>query len=486
MLNKIQSEETCLFCEPEAYDQAEQVLLRSDNFYLFAALGPMVEGYIIIVPHRCDNPGSPFHSYADIPPILLDEVIYLCGLVSEFYRDVYDQEASMHFEHAKAGVCFPRARDPKHCYHAHLCCYPCSFPLWDDMEGFNIKEIEGLPELKKAVGSRRYLLVQSSYINHEVPYDAALREYWVSKVAVLEEESLVPSQYLRRLLAARLGDKYGWEWAAFPRMDRVEKLINAFHNWLPTANKYELREDENGVKKLDFLKSIERSNRVGNNHVSQDYHKTWGGRVQYRAIGRFLSKFPENQEERPRVLDVGCGPGLYIKAFYSMGIECVGIDVSEEMVKIARRVVGFDKVENDTDNVTPLPRIENMSVFDLEFEAESFDGIWCSAVLVHVPRGQLSANLFSLHKMLKDDGVLYVSAQIGSGSIVRREGRVFFYFGEDELKYFFDEAGFRIIEQWGGETSISSTGSKRKKSWMHFLLKKEESKYYQTWGNGAY
>src|SRR5260370_23922646 len=99
MGNAQRLQETCLFCEPEAHDQADQMLLRSDNFFLFAGIGPLVEGYIIIAPHRCDWPDMPLRSFSDVPLDLLDEVFFLQGLISEFYRDFYNQEASMHFEH---------------------------------------------------------------------------------------------------------------------------------------------------------------------------------------------------------------------------------------------------------------------------------------------------------------------------------------------------------------------------------------------------
>jgi thiamine-monophosphate kinase len=466
--------ETCLFCEPEAHGQAEQVLLRSDNFFLFAGLGPLIEGYIIIAPHRCDDPRFPYASFSEIPQPLLDEAIFLRGLVSEFYRDVYHQESSMHFEHGRAGVCFPRKLDTKHCHHAHLCCYPCSLPLWDDMVGFQVSDVEGLPELGRTVGNRPYLYVQSSFINHEAPYAAAAREYQVGKVAIVEEELQVPRQYLRRLLAARLGIESVWDWALVPQMDLVQKAIEAFHKWLPATEKYELEQVDDGVVKLDFLKSVEKSNRVGNNDVANDFHRTWAGREQYGAVGRFLSQFPDNLQHRPRILDVGCGPGHYLKALHSLGLECVGIDISEKMVDIARQVNGANTAQQDIHhNSTPLPTVQTMSVFELDFDAASFDGIWYSAVLVHVPRGQAADNLARLEQILKKDGVLYVSAQLGTGSQVRREGRVFFYYTEDELKLLFDQAGFQIVQQWGGETHIGSKGDTRKKAWIHFLLKKK-------------
>ena len=46
----------CLFCDPGAHGQGDQVILRSDHFYLFAGLGAIREGYLIIAPQRCDDP----------------------------------------------------------------------------------------------------------------------------------------------------------------------------------------------------------------------------------------------------------------------------------------------------------------------------------------------------------------------------------------------------------------------------------------------
>ena len=57
---------------------------------------------------------------------------------------------------------------------------------------------------------------------------------------------------------------------------------------------------------------------------------------------------------------------------------------------------------------------------------------------------------------------------------MRREGRVFYYFTENELKEYFQKSGFKVVEQWGGEISIGSKADTRKKEWIHFLLKKED------------
>jgi hypothetical protein len=84
MLNKRQLQETCLFCDLALHGQANQLLLRSDNFFLFAGAEPLIEGCIILAPHRCDQPEQPFCSFANIPAELLDEVVFLRFLISKW------------------------------------------------------------------------------------------------------------------------------------------------------------------------------------------------------------------------------------------------------------------------------------------------------------------------------------------------------------------------------------------------------------------
>jgi predicted TPR repeat methyltransferase len=44
------------------------------------------------------------------------------------------------------------------------------------------------------------------------------------------------------------------------------------------------------------------------------------------------------QSEPQRILDLGCGPGLYTQRLASLGHTCVGIDISPASIAYARRV----------------------------------------------------------------------------------------------------------------------------------------------------
>lgn len=470
MGNGRQLQRSCLFCRPEVHGLADQVLLRSDHFFLLAGPDPIIEGYLILAPHRCDQPDQPLQSFADLSPTLLDEVAFLRGLISEFYRDLYRQEASMHFECGRMEQLHPVSGSTSRADHAYLCCYPRSLLLWEDLPGIKVEEIEGLPDLPRAVGDRPYLLIQSSSIDQTLPPDSALRERWTSMIALIEPSSPVSVQHLQQLLKFRLGEA---ELSEQDPTARVNKLISNFQDWLRSATKYELETDPDGHMRLNYLKSVEQSNRIGNNSVAQDYHRTWAGKLNYGALGRFLSQLPERKLERLRILDIGCGPGHYVKVFHVLGFESIGIDVSEEMTGIARQVIGTTAAGSESAGDTPLPQVETASLYDLRFTDNSLDGIWCNAVVVHVPRRLLPASLACLHRMLKQDGVLFLSALLGNGSVVRREGRVFFYYGSEELENFFDHVGFKTVSRWSNEIDLSSRGGQRSKAWVNFLLQKK-------------
>lgn len=472
----------CLFCEPWEFDQKEQILLHSDNFYLFAALGAIIEGYIIIAPYRCDDPKISFSSLADLTAELIDELIYLRTLVSEFYKKNYDQQHSgMHFEHGRIPGCLMDSVDSKHCFHAHLCCYPVSYPIWKHMHNYNVVEIEGLFNLAQEAANLSYFFIQTSEINEKAPLDSLKSENWRSYLAVLKNDQQVPPQYLRRLLATQIGKNKLWDWAVFPQWHLVEQLINDFRNWLlnQTNDKYIITFERDEVPRIDFVNSIARSNEIGNDDIAKRFNEIWRGREQYNSVGRFLRHLPSyspnapNEEaQRPRILDAGCGPGFYMKVFDSLGLECVGIDVSSEMLAIASKALRIDERDTADNPLVSPPRLMKMNAFEPDFKEHSFDGVWYSAMLVHVPKVQVQNTLRCLFRILKENGILYISVQTGGDTIVRHEGRVFFYHEDKALRQLFSTIGFKLIEEWDDQTERGTCGDLSKKTWKHYLLRK--------------
>lgn len=66
-----------------------------------------------------------------------------------------------------------------------------------------------------------------------------------------------------------------------------------------------------------------------------------------------------------RVLDAGCGPGRHSLALAALGVEVVGVDLSEDFIALARAAAderGLDNVTFDVHDIRSLP-------FDTEFDA---------------------------------------------------------------------------------------------------------------------
>jgi SAM-dependent methyltransferase len=73
-----------------------------------------------------------------------------------------------------------------------------------------------------------------------------------------------------------------------------------------------------------------------------------------------------------RVLDAGCGPGLYAEWLVAQGAEVVGVDVSPTMVTLAREHLGGHATFHVADLARPLPFLAAGS-FDVVVSALALD-----------------------------------------------------------------------------------------------------------------
>ena len=103
--------------------------------------------------------------------------------------------------------------------------------------------------------------------------------------------------------------------------------------------------------------------------------------------------FPRASE---RALDVGCGAGRITRALAGRFDACLGIDVSEAMVRYATRV--------NTDRLNCSFR--RLGADDLaELEGDSFDLVWCVLVLQHLPSASAELAVTSLISLVRPGGV---------------------------------------------------------------------------------
>src|ERR1700761_6697986 len=130
-----------------------------------------------------------------------------------------------------------------------------------------------------------------------------------------------------------------------------------------------------------------------------------------------------------RVLEVGVGTGISLP-LYSPNVRIFGTDISEPMLKKARKRVTEQKLKN----------VEGLAVMDaekLEFEDDSFDVVMAQYVVTAVPNPEVALDEFA--RVLRPGGELIILTRVSADEGVRR-------FIEQGLQPVVRHLGFRTAE----------------------------------------
>jgi SAM-dependent methyltransferase len=114
-----------------------------------------------------------------------------------------------------------------------------------------------------------------------------------------------------------------------------------------------------------------------------------------------------------KILDAGCGPGLYAEELTHRGGIVVGFDQSPEMVAIASARLGNSAQFRVHDLAAPLSWLDD----------ESFDLVVMALVIHHID-DRVEA-LRELHRVLHPQGALVVSTHHPTGDWLRQGGSYF-------------------------------------------------------------
>jgi phosphatidylethanolamine/phosphatidyl-N-methylethanolamine N-methyltransferase len=111
-----------------------------------------------------------------------------------------------------------------------------------------------------------------------------------------------------------------------------------------------------------------------------------------------------------RILEVGVGTGISLP-YYSSRSRVVGIDISDEMLQVARRRVV-------TDRLSHVERLAVMDAEDLEFPDDSFDVVVAQYVVNTVPNPELALDEFL--RVVRPGGELVIVNRVGAEAGSRR------------------------------------------------------------------
>ncbi len=166
-----------------------------------------------------------------------------------------------------------------------------------------------------------------------------------------------------------------------------------------------------------------------------------------------------------RILDIGCGSGRDMAELHRQGYQPFGVDATPELVALAQQAH-----PELTRRIHPgaLPDL------GLPFNGE-FDGVLCSAVLMHIDTTDLLTAALSIKNCLKVNGRLLISIPTHRADADEQErdahGRLFKAYSSGYLRLIFERLGFTLMDQWENEDAMNRQGV----NWVTVDLRHDKS-----------
>ncbi len=156
-----------------------------------------------------------------------------------------------------------------------------------------------------------------------------------------------------------------------------------------------------------------------------------------------LNSFCKLLKPGSKILDLGCGPGNVAKFLCELNQDytIVGIDLSKEMITLARQNVPQNSV-----------MFKIRDIRDIEIEETTYDVVIASFCIVHLENNETKNLLTKISKMLRKNGMLYISCMEGTKSGFETtsfsdEGNIYFnYYTEEFLTHILEKNQFKILE----------------------------------------
>jgi len=140
------------------------------------------------------------------------------------------------------------------------------------------------------------------------------------------------------------------------------------------------------------------------------------------------------------VLDIGCGTGLLMEEAVKAGAEVYGVDISENMLKIAKK-----RIEKNgwSDKIS----IHNAGVVEIGnlFSESSFDVIVSTLVFSEFYSEERALALYQIKKLLKPNGKLVIAVEVRPKKFLKRLAHAFIRLPLAVLTYLIAQTGTKPL-----------------------------------------
>ena len=164
----------------------------------------------------------------------------------------------------------------------------------------------------------------------------------------------------------------------------------------------------------------------------------------------------EKYKEPGNLLDLGCGPGTFLRVARGCGWKVTGVELSAPSIAYARQ--------------TGL-QIEAARIEDITGYARTFDAVSIFQTIEHME--DPLAVLTKAREMLRQDGILVISTPNRKSLAGRLLGKRWFGFYNDEHLFFFDQQSFEALVRNAGFEILSvqiDSGKPLTVSWVLIRL----------------
>jgi SAM-dependent methyltransferase len=193
------------------------------------------------------------------------------------------------------------------------------------------------------------------------------------------------------------------------------------------------------------------------------YYEASGEKLapRYEAVGSPVSRFFRVAfPEGARILDVGAGSGRDLAALFAAGYDAFGVEPSSTL-REASFVAHPELAGRIVDGALP-----NLGTP----HGGNFDGILCSAVLMHLGEADFFDAAFALRGLLKKGGRLLLSLPRERSDVQAdgrdSHGRLFSAYTSEYVQLLFERLGFQLIGRWDTEDALCRRGT----AWFTLLL----------------
>lgn len=174
--------------------------------------------------------------------------------------------------------------------------------------------------------------------------------------------------------------------------------------------------------------------------VAAEYAEKFFNELDSKPLDRKLPNlFSERKAAAGRVCDVGCGPGEVAAYLSGIGVDVYGIDISEEMIRIASRL-------------TPTVHFEQGDMLSMKAEDNSLGGIVGFYAIVNLSKEQIERACAEFYRTLRPSAPIILSFNVGdevlhvTDFLGKPTSLDFVFYPVESIRPCLEKAGFRLMK----------------------------------------